>query len=57
MKKPANNSALDIRNELLKKYFRYTEADIKDYNSQYPNGFRITNNDEKAWASYDQVRM
>lgn len=57
-KKPISNSSREIRNNILREYFGYTDADIEELKRQTSDKFYyIVNNDEKEWATVEQVRM
>jgi len=54
VKKPSNNSK-KIRDQILRDYFGYTEADIAEFSLQEQIVFRIVQKGETDWANPKQV--
>jgi hypothetical protein len=57
VKKPASNSSQEIRDEILRDYFGYTDLDIRALDSQIPGYFYISDKSNvKMPASFEQIR-
>ena len=55
-KKPASNSSLEIRDNILREYFGFTGNDIEAFKRLENESFCITQSGEKTWATASQVR-
>lgn len=57
VRKPASNSAREIRDTILRDYFGFTTSDIKELDAQMPNRFIIIpENGSNTEATVEQVR-
>lgn len=55
VKKPSSNNPVDIRNEVLRKYFGFTDNEVKELTKSFNNEFVISNARNNKWITVSEV--
>jgi len=57
IKKPDSYSSLEIRNNILRDEFAFTDADIKAFNQKYPRSWVIEDTKHpNKWATAEEIK-